>query len=129
MPAVGYENISCGSPPYRLNPVPPNEKQSCLNQYRARVVSWDPPSSQSTQLNSSCGGPSHYVGIRSVSPRVAFIRNLPYRSAMAVTCWPTSSHLPPCLTKNRVKRLGVFETAPLYSKVVWLIPVSTAASP
>src|SRR5437879_13563475 len=35
------------------------------NQYRPRVVSWDPPSSQSTQLNSSCGGPSHYVGIRS----------------------------------------------------------------
>jgi hypothetical protein len=25
---------------------------------------------------------------------MAFIRNEPYRSAMAVTCWPTSSHLP-----------------------------------
>jgi hypothetical protein len=55
--------------------------------------------------------------------------NESYRSAKAVTCWPTSSHLPSCLTKNRVKRLGVSETAPLYSKTVWLIPVSTAASP
>src|ERR1039457_6283437 len=63
MPAVACENISCGSPPYLLNPVPPNEKPSCLNQYRPHVVSWDPPSSQSTQLHSSCGGPSHYVGI------------------------------------------------------------------
>src|ERR1039457_6915002 len=45
-----------------LNPVPPNEKPSCLNQYRPHVVSWDPPSSQSTQLHSSCGGPCHYVG-------------------------------------------------------------------
>src|SRR6267154_4384559 len=72
MPAVGYENISCGSPPYRLNPVPPNEKQSCLNQYRARVVSWDPPSSQSTQLNSSCGGRSHYVARKLKEPISTF---------------------------------------------------------
>src|ERR1019366_9949077 len=74
MPAVACENISCGSPPYLLNPVPPNEKLSCLNQYRPRVVSWDPPSSQSTQLHSSCGGPSHYVGY---SPHV--IERLSFR--------------------------------------------------
>src|ERR1700674_1630129 len=61
MPAVGCENISCGSPLYLSNPVPPNEKPFCPNQYRARVVSWDPPSAQFTQLQSSCGGPSHYV--------------------------------------------------------------------
>src|ERR1700694_184242 len=41
MPAVVCENISCGSPPYLLNPVPPNEKPSCLNQYPVRVVSLD----------------------------------------------------------------------------------------
>jgi hypothetical protein len=64
-------------------------------------------------------------GVRAERPRF----NESYRSSMAVTCWPTSSHLPPCLAKNRVKRLGVVETAPLYSKTVWLIPVSTAASP
>src|ERR1017187_2587974 len=72
MPAVACENISCGSPPYLLNPVPPNEKPSCLNQYRPHVVSWDPPSSQSTQLHSSCGGPSHYVGTRN-SWQVSFL--------------------------------------------------------
>src|ERR1700681_3246138 len=42
-------NISCGSPPYRLSPAPLNERPSCPNQFRSRVVSWDPPSSQSTQ--------------------------------------------------------------------------------
>src|ERR1700730_15766810 len=41
MPAVVCENISCGSPPYLLNPVPPSEKPSCLNQYPVRVVSLD----------------------------------------------------------------------------------------
>src|SRR5690349_12180368 len=29
------------------------------------------------------------------------LRDVSYRSAIAVTCWPTSSHLPSCLTKNR----------------------------
>src|ERR1019366_6735806 len=41
MPAAGYENISCGSPHYLLNPVPPNEKPSYPNRFRALVVSWD----------------------------------------------------------------------------------------
>src|ERR1039457_7088301 len=71
MPAVACENISCGSPPYLLNPVPPNEKPSCLNQYRPHVVSWDPPSSQSTQLHSSCGGPSHDVEVSLRWPRLS----------------------------------------------------------
>src|SRR5258708_1113840 len=61
MPAVVYENISCGSRPYLLNPVPPNEKPSYPNRFRPRVVSWVPPSSNSTTSRIR-GGPSHYVG-------------------------------------------------------------------
>src|ERR1700674_2401939 len=75
MPAVGCENISCGSPLYLSNPVPPNEKPFCPNQYRARVVSWDPPSAQFTQLQSSCGGPSHYVGIRPITRKATYLLN------------------------------------------------------
>jgi hypothetical protein len=46
MPTVAFENIPCGSRPFRFHPVPPNETPSYPNWFRLHVVSWDRPSSQ-----------------------------------------------------------------------------------
>src|SRR6266481_2302541 len=79
MPVVVFGNISCESPPYLSNPVPPNEKPFCPNQYPPRVVSWHASFLAVYTVQSSCGGPSHYVafsGIRIFQKPIAGIPRL-----------------------------------------------------